>query len=60
LIVYTITNCKCINMEPEETILHRIDKQIRSFIDREMSFTLVFWIAVFLIAAVMKLFGFID
>jgi hypothetical protein len=47
-------------MEPEERPLRRIYRQIYSFLDREMSMTLVCWIIIFLTVAVLKLFGFIH
>jgi len=34
-------------MEPEDSSFNKVGKQICSFIDREMSVTLVFWLALF-------------
>jgi hypothetical protein len=47
-------------MEPEETPLRRICWQIYSFLDREMSMTLVWWINIFLTITVLKLLGLIH
>jgi hypothetical protein len=47
-------------MELEETILDRVCNQIRSFIEREMSITMVFWMTIFLTVAALKLFRFIH
>jgi hypothetical protein len=44
-------------MKPEDSSFHKVGKQIYSFIDREMSITLVFWIAVFLIVGILDILG---
>jgi hypothetical protein len=48
------------DMKPEDSSFHKVGKQIYSFIDREMSITLAFWIAVFLIVGILDIMGFIH
>jgi hypothetical protein len=48
------------DMEAKDSSFNKVGKQIYSFIDREMSITLEFWIAVFLIVSILDILGFIH
>ena len=47
-------------MEAEDSPFNKVRKQVYSFLDREMSITLIVWIITFLITAVLKVFDFIH